>query len=122
MKKTVVILILFILAKPFLPVLDYIVNYEYISQVLCENKEKPKLQCNGKCHLMKELAKASDESQQKSSDKKQNIKTVGELFFEDFNVFNFEKSFVEVEQQDTASYLNLYSYLNSSLVFHPPIS
>ena len=28
--------------KPILPVVDYIVNYEYISKVLCVNKAKPK--------------------------------------------------------------------------------
>ncbi len=48
------------LVKPVLPVVEYMVNYDYISKVLCENKAKPKLKCNGKCHLMKELAKASE--------------------------------------------------------------
>jgi len=35
--------------------LDYVVNFEYIKEVLCINKEEPELQCNGKCHLMKRL-------------------------------------------------------------------
>lgn len=37
--------------------IDYEMNYEFISQVLCVNKDKPELQCNGKCHLVKEMAK-----------------------------------------------------------------
>jgi hypothetical protein len=37
--------------------MDYAINYDYISKVLCINKDKPELKCNGKCHLMKELAK-----------------------------------------------------------------
>ncbi|AWG23522.1 hypothetical protein FFWV33_00440 [Flavobacterium faecale] len=110
------------LAKPFLPIVDYIVNYDYISKVLCENKEKPKLHCNGKCHLMKELAKASNEDQQKSSDKKQNVKPLGELFFEDVNPYVFNNSIDAKDQEDTALYPNFYSSINSSLVFHPPIS
>ncbi|MCW2118721.1 hypothetical protein [Flavobacterium sp. 7A] len=122
MKKVVIILILFVLAKPFLPVVDYIVNYDYISKVLCENKAKPALHCNGKCHLMKELSKAADENQQKTSDKKQNLKPTGELFLEDLSVFVFDKSILIVRQKNTALYLNFYSYIDTALVFHPPIS
>lgn len=61
MKKLLIIVALVMLAKPILPVADYIINYDYISKVLCENKAKPELKCNGKCQLMKELAKASEQ-------------------------------------------------------------
>nr|WP_262916178.1 hypothetical protein [Flavobacterium algicola] len=105
-----------------MPVLDYIVNYDYISQVLCENKAKPELHCNGKCHLMKELAKASDENKDKTSDKKQSVKLIGELFFEDVNAFSINTFAIDQINKDTFSYHNLYSYLDTSLVFHPPIS
>lgn len=47
------------LTKPLWPVVDYVVNYNYIVNVLCENKDKPEMECNGKCHLGKELAKES---------------------------------------------------------------
>lgn len=40
--------------------MEYVLDYEYISKVLCVNKEKPALKCNGKCHLMKQLANESD--------------------------------------------------------------
>lgn len=46
--------------RPILPVLNYYVDYDYIIAELCENKDKPVLQCNGKCHLAKELKKAND--------------------------------------------------------------
>jgi hypothetical protein len=48
-------------SKPIFPVMDYAINYDYISKVLCINKDKPELKCNGKCHLMKELAKTEDD-------------------------------------------------------------
>ena len=70
MKKVVIILALFILFKPVFPVIDYAFNYDYISKVLCVNKNKPEMKCNGKCHLMKELAKASEGEKPNSSDKK----------------------------------------------------
>jgi len=36
--------------------LNYFVNYDYFVNVLCENKDNPeKPNCNGKCHLNKQL-------------------------------------------------------------------
>ena len=64
------------LIKPVLPVIDYVVNYEYISTQLCENVEKPELKCNGKCHLMKELSKASENEKPIQSNKKQRQKKI----------------------------------------------
>ncbi len=31
--------------------LDYAVRYDHYKTVLCENKERPELKCNGKCQL-----------------------------------------------------------------------
>nr|WP_321223196.1 hypothetical protein [uncultured Psychroserpens sp.] len=36
-------------------VLYYQLNLDYIIETYCVNKEKPELQCNGKCHLAKQL-------------------------------------------------------------------
>lgn len=70
MKKCTVIIILVLFLKPVFPVLDYAVNNDYLSKVLCINKDKPELKCYGKRHLLKELAKASEEDRPISSDKK----------------------------------------------------
>lgn len=43
-----------------LVVLDYQVHKERITELFCVNKDKPALHCNGKCHLAKQLRKASD--------------------------------------------------------------
>ncbi|WP_299760746.1 hypothetical protein [uncultured Pontibacter sp.] len=37
---------------------SYFANKSYIAAVLCENKAKPELQCEGKCYLKKQLKKA----------------------------------------------------------------
>ncbi len=61
MKLAVLFTVLFMLLKPFWPVVDYAVNYDYIVNFICENRDKPELQCNGTCYLTKELAEeASD--------------------------------------------------------------
>ncbi|GEM_PF-1759827 len=41
--------------KPIFPVLDYTLHYGAYANVLCENKDKPELQCNGTCQLAQKL-------------------------------------------------------------------
>ncbi|HEX8350787.1 MAG TPA: hypothetical protein VF598_12565 [Hymenobacter sp.] len=41
-------------------VVDYQVHKERITELFCVNKARPQLQCNGKCHLAKQLRKASE--------------------------------------------------------------
>lgn len=54
-----------ILLKPFWPIVEYTLNYDYIVENLCENKEKPILKCNGKCYLAKQIAKELEEESEK---------------------------------------------------------
>jgi hypothetical protein len=35
-------------------------NIDYIIETYCVNKEKPQMQCNGKCHLAKQMATQVD--------------------------------------------------------------
>ena len=120
MKKIVFLLALFMLLKPVLPVIDYIVNYEYISKVLCVNKAKPKLQCNGKCHLMKQLAKTSESEGPISSDKKMVPQQFEVLFLEEIKSFTITSIYFYESQKTSSNYSNLYFRLNSASVFHPP--
>ena len=40
--------------------MEYVLNYDYIKEVLCINKDQPQLQCNGKCHLNKQLQQVAE--------------------------------------------------------------
>ena len=51
------------LFSSLLPYAEYAINYHYIAEQLCENKDKPALQCHGKCHLKKQVAKTITKSQ-----------------------------------------------------------
>lgn len=46
---------------------NYVINYDYYSNQACENKDKPQLQCKGKCQLDKQLA-AVGQSQPNDAD------------------------------------------------------
>ncbi|MEL7145130.1 MAG: hypothetical protein AAFO69_02080 [Bacteroidota bacterium] len=43
-----------------LPYAQYYLNYDYISEVLCINKEQPMTMCYGKCYLSDQLNKATN--------------------------------------------------------------
>lgn len=47
-------------------VLDYQLQKEYIIEFLCINRDKPELQCEGKCHLKKELKKSEQSDKQEN--------------------------------------------------------
>lgn len=42
---------------------EYMLNQEYIARVLCVNKTKPEMGCNGQCHLMKQMEKETKKEQ-----------------------------------------------------------
>lgn len=124
-KKLVVVIALLFLSKPIIPVFDYVINYDYIVKELCENKEKPELQCNGKCQLMKEMAKAAEAEtateKSNSTEKKTAQSTIEILFFEEINAFETNNNFSSSKNCSFTFYSNLYSSTNSFAFFHPPI-
>lgn len=60
MKQVVLFVAILMLIKPLWPLAEYVVNYDYIVENLCENKDRPFLNCDGKCYLAKQLAKESE--------------------------------------------------------------
>lgn len=121
MKYFGLIIVFFILVKPIFPVVEYIVNYHYIATELCENKAKPEMHCDGKCHLKKELAKASEEEKPISSDKKSTSKQESEvLFFENKTTLISKPILLLTSLKVKNKYQNLYEYLSTYIIFHPP--
>ncbi|NHM05625.1 hypothetical protein G4D82_00185 [Flavobacterium sp. CYK-4] len=121
MKNLVVLIALALFLKPVFPVMEYVLNYDYITKTLCVNKAKPQMHCNGKCHLMKELAKAAEAEKPLSSDKKDHAKSaIEELFFQDITPLT--PSFIYSANTKVAktSYRNLYCYQFDGAIFHPP--
>ncbi len=110
--------------KPMFPVIDYMVNYDYITKVLCENKAKPDLKCNGKCQLMKEMAKVAEsetsDNKSNSSDKKTTQTNVEILFFEEIQSLVTNQTRFLTKSKPSDHYSNLYSYKTSFSIFHPP--
>ncbi|WP_350284867.1 hypothetical protein [uncultured Croceitalea sp.] len=91
MKSFIILFISFtMLVRPLWPIAEYIMNYDYIVNVLCENKDKPQLQCDGKCYLAKQLAVESGESEENPfGTNNTNIEVLPVVFFERMATYNF---------------------------------
>ncbi|NIJ45563.1 hypothetical protein FHR24_002031 [Wenyingzhuangia heitensis] len=97
---------------------EYITCYDYIVNELCVNKDKPELQCNGKCYLMKELSKTSESEKNKGDTTKKTVYEFPVLFCQ--TIENTRLPFPISGVILNVVYKNLYSYLISSSLFRPP--
>lgn len=83
---------------------------------LCENNDKPELECNGKCHL-KKVAESQD-SKQNTPESIIDFKELI-LFSSSMESIVFKK--IEyIKKQNSTVYQNLYSFTNSYYCFQPP--
>lgn len=64
--SSIIIALLFVFTINFksLLTINYFVNQSEIAELFCINKEKPKLQCNGKCHLATQINKVETDEEQ----------------------------------------------------------
>ena len=64
---------------------NYIIQYKFYVEVLCVNKNKPELKCNGKCHLAKELKTVDEEPVKPELPQKYKDKTEDIFLIHDFS-------------------------------------
>lgn len=97
-------------------VANYEFNKAYISKNLCENKNKPNLHCNGKCHLKKQLQKEDKKENQNPNNLKEKI----ELQF--FKETNSRLNVIETPMVEQINSIYLLGNYNQHLlsIFHPP--
>lgn len=86
MKKAISIFLLIVLSAPaFLKLgtlTNYLIEYERYVRILCENRDKPELKCNGTCHLSKELKAKKQSTENDPPAIPANLKIELNLFFE----------------------------------------
>lgn len=96
---------------------NYWANQEFIAQNLCENRDEPVMECNGKCHLKKELDKDDDRKQQ---DQKQQVEVL--LFVSQNEIKSFEYQLFDfpVEKSYYTCYNKQIPEGVSNKIFQPP--
>ena len=120
MKIIAFIFAVFLLVKPVLPILEYAAFYDYIKNELCINLDKPEMQCNGKCHLKKELAKVSNS--EKDTEKNQYASVEHSLvFFQKIKINTFGFFPKRLNKKINYSYNNIYQFDYMGSIFHPPL-
>ena len=88
----------------------YELNIDYIIENYCVNKEKPQLQCNGKCHLATQLATNTDSSKGSSY-----LTSLFESFVPVY--FQRNKSVSFYKKENTIVLNNWYYYKSHTSVF-----
>lgn len=120
MSGTTFLILLYLigLGRPIVPLINFAVNQDYIADFLCINSDKPELECNGKCYLMKKLQNQKDHGDQQDS-------------FPEINIYEFPIGFVAIaeipptiiftmENKTFFGHTENYFYLYSFSDFHPP--
>ncbi|WP_228434801.1 hypothetical protein [Chryseobacterium defluvii] len=104
--------------RPVLPLVSYVVNYEYIVKNLCENRSKPESTCKGKCYVKKELAKT-----EKQSNTAQPLKLSVLDIFLSGEALPFLNQTILNDFNNTpgSEYLNWHISEYSAKIFHPPL-
>jgi len=115
-----IFLTLYMVFRPLIPLAEYAVNYDYISKVLCINKSRPEVHCNGKCYLSKELAKTNDTDPSPLNKTKNSGQKILDTYIpsgitevtitEKIPFFNFSFTYEEA-----------YSFLFLKHIFRPPV-
>ena len=121
LKRFSTILLLAIIAlhtfSSFVIKAEYLLNIDYITSVLCVNKEKPKLKCNGKCYLAKKLSEDQNHDQQSPANTKEKF---------DIQLFYLPNPFklANVHSEEKSEYYDHDEHFYSAFlhpIFHPPI-
>lgn len=104
--------------RPVLPMLNYVINYDYIVKNLCENRNVADSNCKGKCYVGKELAKT-----EKQSNNSQNVKIAGLDVFLSHEILSFSEfsqSNIQLKNPNS-DYIDSYTSEYFSRIFHPPL-
>ena len=97
-------------------------NQSYISQILCENKDKPQMHCNGKCYLKKQLNKVDEE---RANEKEIPFKILKlqslDNFIGQFNHCFIGKNYLLLKQKSFCDYSFFFLLPgHHNTFFHPP--
>jgi len=107
------------MVRPLVPIIEYQLNYDYITTILCENVDRPYLECNGKCYLIDRISETSKQSQEQNTLPTINIDDYPVSPIVDFSMrFKSSSVFVQHYYMELGELSDMYT----SSVLRPPIS
>jgi len=103
----------------WLVVMEYHWNKNFISEKLCVNKAKPKMHCNGKCQMMKQLAEDEKQNSSNPTNNTAKLKIQQLAFTDEMNQPVFPiLTYVTLAYNEEPPLLKHIPPVSS--VFHPP--
>ena len=95
----------------------YELNKKEITMLLCENKNKPELNCLGKCYVEKSLKKIEKDIEQK----KKNIEKLNQFpFVQSFTHINLSPIFQNQSISHFTIHISPFTKTPNNDIFHPP--
>lgn len=104
--------------SPWGTIAYYQINKEYITRVLCENRDKPQLNCNGQCYLAKKLKAQEEQKDKQTGDFVQNLPVLN-LFSTSFIAYEFLPAPIAEDRKQSFSY-HLGTYQAPLSILVPP--
>jgi hypothetical protein len=97
-------------------------NRQYISEVLCENKNRPDLHCEGKCILMQRVQNEVDKASQKGQELLNNLIEKEVIVFFETRVWAFLRYPETITSRSATNKVYVLGKSQSYLtdIFHPP--
>ncbi|GAA3634276.1 hypothetical protein [Flavivirga jejuensis] len=102
--------------RPIQPYVEYLLNQDYIAEFLCINKDKPELQCHGKCYLVKEIEKQQEND---SNSLRVSLENYPIGFVEILQIKTFQ-TFKLASKKTRFPYQKLYYFDYNYSAFQPP--
>jgi len=104
---------------------NFVVHQKEITELECINKDRPEMNCNGKCYLAKQLQKADlelDQKKEENSKRLSHFKSLegNDIFF--FDSLTFESYLFKNEEEHDVefSYVDSYYFEFQFTKFNPP--
>ncbi|RYF64966.1 MAG: hypothetical protein EOO39_25710 [Cytophagaceae bacterium] len=120
------VIIYFLLIATLLPTVSqwgtiayYHVNKAYIARVLCENRDKPQLHCDGQCYLAKQLKAQQDRQDKETTERVQNTPVL-QLFYQANLPFLFRLAWVLLLPAQVFVYHEASYGATLTSLFRPP--
>lgn len=96
--------------------LHYQLNVDKITDLFCENTDKPEMNCHGTCHLKKQIIQ---------TDQKIPIETETVFYLNEIQLYsNQDRTEILIPNSADVKHLTLftssYTFLEENQIFHPP--
>lgn len=120
MKNSIAIVFVFLISWPLLVkimvVVSWQANRDYIAKNLCEKRDIPDSDCDGACHLVKQLDKTEDKNTPSPTSGLEKIELLPFELVEN-SVLKNHFTYISVLRE---KHPNLYSFKYPVSFFHPP--